>query len=41
MPEPGLLKRVTWQRVLRNVAQAPDLAWPVNAVREKHGIAAD
>lgn len=35
---PGLLRRVSWQRLLGFIAPAPELAWLVDGLREKYGI---
>ena len=35
---PGLLRRLSWQRLMAAVAQAPELRYLVNGVREKYGI---
>lgn len=35
---PGLLRRVSWQRLLGFITSAPELTWLVNGVRGKYGI---
>jgi hypothetical protein len=38
---PGLLRRVSWQRLVEFVIRAPELTWLVDGLREKYGIVAD
>ena len=38
---PGLLRRITWQRLAEFITQAPELTWLVDGLREKYGIVAD
>ncbi len=38
---PGLLRRVSWQRLLTSMATAPELGWLVAAMGEKYGIVPD
>jgi hypothetical protein len=35
---PGLIRRVTWQEVVRVGAVSADLFWLQEAMKEKHGI---
>ncbi len=35
---PGLLRRLTWQRLLTFIATVPDLAWLVDALRDKYAL---
>lgn len=35
---PSLIRRVSWQRVLRSLAETDDLGWLVDAVQDKHGL---
>ena len=35
---PGLLRRLSWQRLISFIAESPDLPWLVDAIREKYGI---
>lgn len=35
---PGLLRRLSWQRLVTAVTTAPDLAWLVDALRNKYGL---
>lgn len=36
---PGLMRRISWQRLLRFIAAEPDLTWLVDGLREKYGLA--
>lgn len=38
---PGLLRRVSWQRMLAFIVTAPDLAWLAEALQGKYAIAPD
>jgi len=38
---PGLLRRVSWQRLLAAITPAQELTWLVDGLREKYGIVAD
>ncbi len=38
---PGLLRRVSWQRILTFVAPVSGLRWLADALEEKYGIVAD
>lgn len=38
---PGLLRRLSWQRLVANVAEAPDLAWHVGALRDRYGLGSE
>jgi len=38
---PGLLRRLSWQRLVTIVAKALDLAWLVDALRDEYGLAPD
>ena len=38
---PGLLRRLSWQRLLPFVAVVPDLGWLVDGLREKYGLVPD
>ena len=35
---PGLLRRASWQGLMSVLAEAPELAWLVEGVRDKYGI---
>lgn len=35
---PGLLRRLSWQRLLTFIATVPDLAWLVDALRDKYAL---
>jgi hypothetical protein len=35
---PGLIRRVTWQQIVRVCVGSEDLAWLLDAIEEKHGI---
>lgn len=34
----GLLRRASWQGLMSVLAEAPELAWLVEGVRDKYGI---
>ena len=38
---PGLLRRVSWQRLSGVFAQPPELTWLVDGLREKYGLVTD
>lgn len=38
---PGLLRRLSWQRLLGYIAEAKDLAWLVDSLEEKYGLVPD
>ena len=38
---PGLLRRVSWQRVATFIAPESDLEWLVTALRDKYAITPD
>jgi len=35
---PGLMRRISWQRLLKFIGAAQDLAWLVGGLREKYGL---
>jgi len=35
---PGLIRRVSWQEIVRVCVGSPELTWLVRAIEEKHGI---
>jgi hypothetical protein len=35
---PGLMRRISWQRLLIFIATAPDLEWLVDDLREKYAL---
>src|SRR3546814_4334122 len=38
---PGVMRRLTWQRLLSSIAAMPDLVWLVDALRDKYALAPD
>ncbi|MCH8113112.1 MAG: hypothetical protein IH905_14360 [Proteobacteria bacterium] len=38
---PGLLRRLSWQRLLTFMAAAPDMAWLVEDLQEKYALVPD
>jgi hypothetical protein len=38
---PGLIRRLSWQRLLTFIAAAPDLVWLVDALRDKYALVPD
>ncbi len=38
---PGLMRRLSWQRLLTSITATPDLVWLVNALREKYVLVPD
>ena len=38
---PGLLRRISWQRLLSFLAVAPNLAWLIDELQGKYGLVAD
>ncbi len=38
VPSPGLLRRLSWQRLLTFIATVLDLAWLVDALRDKYAL---
>ncbi len=38
---PGLLRRLSWQRLLSFITAAPDLVWLVDALRDKYALVPD
>jgi hypothetical protein len=35
---PGLLRRLSWQRLITSIATAPDLTWLADALRDKYAL---
>lgn len=38
---PGLMRRLSWQRLLTFIADAPNLTWLVDGLRDKYGLVPD
>ncbi len=38
---PGLMRRLSWQRLLTFITAAPDLVWLVDALRDKYALVPD
>ena len=38
---PGLLRRVSWQRLIASLVSAPELTWLADGLREKYGLVPD